>query len=250
MRLMLVNDDGYRAVGINVLAKTLAEAGHQVIVCAPDRERSAASHSFTIGRPLTATAFEDNGIPGYAISGTPADCAKLGLHLLESKVDMVVSGINHGPNLGGACIYSGTVGAAMEASMSGVPAVAVSLCDYRNPVNFETAAKIAVKVLDWAAARPLNRGEVYNLNVPDIPYEEIKGIRSATLSNEFLNAPDYKKTVSDNGEEVYYCNVTEFLPNTDPECDTELINQGWATLTPVTWNFISRDKMEVPEIEL
>ena len=112
MHILLVNDDGIHAPGIRTLAQTLASRGHRVSVCAPDRERSAASHSITLREPVTAQRVD---LPGaetaYAASGTPADCARLGLYLIPDA-EMVISGINNGPNLGGACIYSGTVGAA------------------------------------------------------------------------------------------------------------------------------------------
>ena len=250
MRIMLVNDDGFRANGIRTMAHALMAAGHQVAICAPDRERSAASHALSVSAPLTATPFSENGLTGYAIDGTPADCAQLGLYLLENQVDMVVSGINHGPNIGGACVYSGTVGAAIEAAMRGFHAMAVSLDGYAGQRNFEACASVALKVLDWAARNPLDMGEIYNLNVPDVPYASIKGVRSASLSRDFLGRSAYEKLAAPDGSVSYRSRLGEFEPNTDPECDALLLKEGWATLTPLTWSMAPHRPKTLPEIKL
>jgi len=250
MRIMLVNDDGCHALGIQTLARELEKNGHTAIICAPDRERSAASHSFTFSSPLTVTPFAENGVQGYAISGTPSDCGSLGLHILDYQVDMVLSGINHGPNMGGACIYSGTVGGAMQASMGGIPAMAVSIGDYKKQFNFEAAAKVAVKVLDKIKDMPLAMGEIYNLNVPDVPYEEIKGVRKARLSKDFVCKTRYAKLGSEDGVDTYKLIFGGEVDNTDPECDSVLHSQGWATLSVLTWDMVPKRDVEIPEIEL
>ena len=120
MHILITNDDGYQSKGINSLTKALMERGHRVTVAAPDRERSAASHAISILAPLRAKEINVAGARGWAIDGSPADCARLGLHLTkDDRPDLCISGINRGGNLGGACIYSGTVNAAMEASKIG-----------------------------------------------------------------------------------------------------------------------------------
>ena len=250
MRIMLVNDDGCHAVGIQTLARALMAAGHEAIICAPDRERSAASHSFTFSQPLTVKPFSENGVSGYSISGTPSDCGSLGLHILDYKVDMVLSGINHGPNMGGACIYSGTVGGAMQASMGGIPAMAVSIGDYKKQVNFEAAAQVAVRVLDVIKDMPLEMGEIYNLNVPDMPYEQIKGVRRAVLSNDFVCKTEYAKVSEGNGEVQYRVIFGGEVENTDPNCDSVLHANGWASLSVLTWNMVPKRDVDIPEIEL
>ena len=249
MRILLVNDDGYRAPGLRTLGHAMQQAGHQVIVAAPDRERSAASHSFTIQSPLRAKTFREDGLTGYAIDGTPADCARLGLFLMENQVDFVMSGINQGANMGGACVYSGTVGAAVEAAMAGCPAMAVSLDSYASH-DFGPAAQVALKVLDWAAVHPLERGEIYNLNVPALPYPEILGVRAASLSPVFLGRPRYEKHVSPYGVEHFYLTDGEPVPMEDAECDFLLCQAGWATLTPITWNMVAQGGMHAPEVTL
>lgn len=245
-----MNDDGCHAVGIQTLGRVLIAAGHQVTVCAPDRERSAASHSFTFSKPVEVKRFAENGLTGYAIGGTPADCASLGLYLLDNQVDMVISGINHGPNMGGACIYSGTANAAIQASMGGVPAMAVSIGDYKKQFNFEAAAQVAVKVLDIIKDKPLETGEIYNLNVPDIPYEEIKGVRPARLSRDFVCPTLYRKVETEDGSEAYKVIFDGMVENTDPECDSVLHAQGWASLSVLTWNMVPKREVEIPEIGL
>ena len=143
MKILISNDDGILAPGIAALVKAFAGAGHEVFVCAPDSQRSAASHSLTIGRKLTAREITmDGAARAYAISGTPADCVKLGLTVLCPGAEAVVSGVNHGLNVGTDVLYSGTVAAAMEGAICGRPAMAVSQTDRR--VGYDTAAALAV----------------------------------------------------------------------------------------------------------
>ena len=160
MRILFTNDDGIHAAGLRTLVTAFARAGHTAYVCAPDRERSGASHSSTLASPLRVWPAE---VPGatlaWAAEGTPSDCASLGLFLCrEAGVDLVVSGINRGMNQGGACIYSGTVGAAMEGAMQGVQALAVSLCV--GPIrgedrsDYAPAARVALRVADWMQDHP------------------------------------------------------------------------------------------------
>ncbi len=249
MRIMLVNDDGYRASGLVAMAKELMARGHEVTVCAPDRERSAASHSFTITSPLKTHAFEEDGIRGYAIDGTPADCARLGLFLLDYKVDMTISGINKGANMGGACVYSGTVGAAMEAAMCGCPAIATSL-DSFSMTDYAPAARLSAKFMDWAIGHPLPQGVVYNLNIPPLPYEEIKGVRRARLAPVFLGEAKYEKRRAPYHFDYYWLVDGENVPITDPECDYIICKNGFATVTTLTWDIAHTGGMDRPEIEL
>ena len=253
MRILMSNDDGIRAPGLTALVTAFSEAGHEVLVCAPDRERSAASHSATFDRALRAEPF---ALPGaaraWAVDGTPADCAALGLFLAgrEAPVDLVVSGINRGMNLGGACVYSGTVAAALESAMSGVQALAVSLCiDPRKAgadERYDAAARVALRVAEWIPAHPLPLGAMYNLNVPTLPYEALKGLVPATLAPVFLEAPSYAQT-ADGGWR--FC--TEPRPFDDPRYDLVKIGQGYCTLTKLTWDFrLSAEDGELGQIGL
>jgi len=238
MHLLLVNDDGIHAPGIRALCDAAIAAGHRVSLCAPDRERSAASHAITLGAPLTARKIDYPGAEvAYAAGGTPADCARLGLYLIPD-VDAVISGINNGSNMSGACIYSGTVAAATEASMSGTPALASSLCFYglENAEDFAASAKVTVKTAEWMMRHPLPRGAIYNLNVPYLPYEEIRGVRAANLGASYLDSPNYVEVEQD-GETVYkYKHGIDSVVNTDPESDILLTEAGYASLSKLTWN--------------
>lgn len=252
MHILLSNDDGIFAPGIRALAEALAGAGHRVSVCAPDRQRSAASHSATLDVPLHPQRQDFPGaVRAWAVDGTPADCASLGLFLAgrEEPVDLVLAGINRGMNLGGACVYSGTVGAALEAAMCGAQALAVSLCvDPRDdgPEHYDAAARVALRVTRWMPAHPLPLGVIYNLNVPNLPYERLRGLVPATLAPVFLDKPDYMA----DGEGGYrYRGMPR--PFEDSHYDTTRIDQGFATLTKLTWDFrLNADDAELGEIGL
>ena len=252
MHILLTNDDGIFAPGIRVLAEALGAAGHRVSVCAPDRERSAASHSVTLNAPLhpldVAFPFAERA---WSVDGTPADCASLGLFLVgrQDPADLVLAGINRGMNLGGACVYSGTVGAALEAAMCGTQAMAVSLCvDPREdgPAHYATAARLALRVAGWMPAHPLPLGAIYNLNVPNLPYEALRGLEPAALAPVFLDPPDY---VQDGAGGYRY----RGMPRTfaESEYDTTKIDRGFATLTKLTWDFrLNAGDAELGEIGL
>ena len=257
MRILFTNDDGIFAPGLRTLVDIFSGAGHTAYVCAPDRERSAAGHSATLASPLRARAMD---VPGaamaWAVDGTPADCAGLGLWLCrEAGVDMVISGINRGMNQGGACVYSGTVGAAMEAAMKGVQALAVSLCvgpiQGEDRSDYAPAARVALRVAEWMSAHPLPRGVIYNLNVPPIPYGQLKGLRPATLAPVLLQDPLYE-TLADDGQGIRYRYRDGGRPPLDdPEYDVCKTDRGYATLTKLTWDFrLNADDSELGEIGL
>lgn len=249
MKIMLVNDDGYRAQGLLTLGRALIKRGHSVKVCAPDRERSAASHSFTISSPLKARAFSEDGLEGFAIDGTPADCARLGLYMLGNDVDLTISGINHGGNMGGACVYSGTVAGAMEAAMCGCQALAASLNAF-GACDFHDAAEVTAAVAEWAAEHPLPMGDIYNLNVPAVPYADIKGVRRASLAPLFLGEAKYEKRRAPYGFDYYWLVDGENVPMRDPESDVVLCSDGWATISALSWNMLSRADMPLDEVKL
>ena len=249
MNVLLTNDDGVFAPGLRALGDAFSAEGHGVLVCAPDRERSAASHSVTIGKLIGVEPVDFPGAKrAWAADGTPADCASLGLFLAREageRVDLVVSGINRGMNQGGACIYSGTVGAAMEAAMCGCQGLAVSLCldpgDARP--DYGPAARVALRVARWALAHPLPLGVMYNLNVPPLPYERIRGVAAARLSPVFLDPPSYVPA----GERAWQYHGA---PRTydDPAYDTVKTATGYCSLTRLTWDF--RLDADDGEIEL
>lgn len=248
MHILVTNDDGAFAPGLLALAAAFSEAGHRVSVCAPDRERSASSHSVTLTQPMRAKPVD---IPGadraWSVNGTPVDCARLGLYLTrDAGVDLVISGINRGMNQGGACIYSGTVAAALEAAMCGAQAMAVSLCTppaFGKPDDndYAPAARVALRVAEWQLGHPQPRGVLLNLNVPLRPYDEILGIRPATLAPLFLEEANYAEGEDEQGTFYQYRNGKP-LPLDDPDYDVVQTNRGYATLTKLTWDFRAEDR--------
>ena len=216
MHILLTNDDGISATGLREMSKAASDAGHRVTIFAPDSQRSAASHSISLTRELRAERVPYDGIAAYAVNGTPADCARLGLYLLGSdRPDIVIAGINRGANRGAAILYSGTVAAAMEGALCGVPGVAVSLCKFVDD-GYEHAARLGVKLAEWALEHPLPIGEIYNLNVP---YgRKPLGVRAATLSHEYIFSPAYRETA----EGWVMVDGEPLVPEEDEGSDTKL----------------------------
>lgn len=181
MLILVSNDDGIYAPGIQTLARHLKKIKNaRVVVIAPDRERSAASHAITLHLPLRV---EELAPDTYAVDGTPTDCIVLGVRqLLKKKPDLIVSGINRGPNIGEDVHYSGTVSAALEGAIMGIPAIAVSLVG-RGQHKYEGAAQFAVKLAKKVLQKGLPRGVVLNVNIPDLPERQIKGCVFTKLGN-------------------------------------------------------------------
>ena len=245
MHILITNDDGIRAEGLLQLTECAVKAGHRVTVCAPDTERSAASHSISITKPLRVKESIIHGMKAYAVDGTPADCARLGMYLLRNdRPDFCISGINRGPNLGGACIYSGTVGAAMEASMAGCPALAASLKSFTQN-DYSAAARISVKVAEWAVNHPLSRGAIYNLNVPPIPYSEILGVRKTpVLAPTYLTEARYEAFVSEYNNLYYFLTDGENTMTYPEDSDEILCDKGWATVSSLSWDLSHKPGMD------
>jgi 5'-nucleotidase len=186
MKILVSNDDGYLATGINVLAEALARVA-DVVVVAPDRNRSAASNSLTVHTPLRVQKIAENR---YSVDGTPSDCVHLALAgFLDDEPDLVVSGINHGANLGDDVIYSGTVAAAMEGRFLGLPAIAVSLAGYGRLEHFDTAARVVTEMVKKLERASFSPNITLNVNVPDRPYEELTGVIAARLGFRHKSEP-------------------------------------------------------------
>ena len=235
MHILISNDDGIFSPGLRCLAETIRDAGHKVTVFAPDGQRSAISHAISLMRPLRMEKVElAEGIDAYAVDGSPADCVRLGVHFLRNdRPDIVLSGINNGSNRGCAILYSGTVSAAMEGAMNEITSMAVSLCSFADN-KYEAAAKIAAESLEWLKNNPLPRGEIYNLNVPyDI---EIKGVKAATISNEFM----YYSEFTQNPDGSYQLVLdSDSPPETDENSDLRVNEAGYASISVITWNMLS-----------
>ena len=179
MKILVSNDDGYLAEGINVLSERLSKK-HQVTIFAPSENKSASSSSLTIDRPLKPKKISESV---YTIDGTPSDSSHFALcGYFKESFDLVIAGINFGPNLGDDVIYSGTVAAAIEGRFVGFPSIAISLASW-DGLNFETAAKVAEVIVENVEFSKLSTSTVLNVNVPDIPYKEVKGFMSTRLGN-------------------------------------------------------------------
>lgn len=230
MKVLISNDDGIFAPGIAALVNAFDKAGHEAIVCAPDSQRSAASHSLTIGRPLTVKEVEFPGaVKAYAIGGTPADCVKLGLTVLCPEAEAVVSGVNKGYNVGTDILYSGTVAAAMEGAICGRPAVAISQMERRE--DFSRASELATQMFARLMENPLPPLSVLNVNYPAC--DEIKGIVTAVMG-QLHYVETYQPTVYD-GEAAYVLRgqVESGRPQSD---DYEKLCEGYATVTALHYD--------------
>jgi 5'-nucleotidase len=247
MKLLVSNDDGIYALGIRTLANCLAQAGHQVTVVCPDRERSATGHGLTLHQPIRAEIVESVFHPtvkAWACSGTPSDCVKLALWaLLESPPDLVLSGINQGSNLGTDVLYSGTVSAAMEGVIEGIPSVALSLTSFSSK-DFQPAATFAQSLVAQLAEKPLPELMLLNVNIPAVKWEEIAGV-AITRQGVRRYVDVFEKRVDPRGK-TYYWLSGELLEEVEPEkgmhlprnlpTDVQAIRENYITITPLQYN--------------
>jgi len=199
MKILLSNDDGYFAPGLNILAEHIAKIA-DITVVAPERNRSGASNSLTLDRPLSVKK-ASNGF--FYVNGTPTDCVHIALTgLMDSMPDMVISGINDGANMGDDTIYSGTVAAAMEGYLLGIPSIAVSMSQH-NSTHFETAARVAVELIQHYQKTGFSSPTLLNVNVPDIPYEALQG-RTVTRLGKRHKAEPVVQLKTPRHETVYW----------------------------------------------
>ncbi|MEW6164653.1 MAG: 5'/3'-nucleotidase SurE [Pseudomonadota bacterium] len=228
MRILLSNDDGYFAPGLAALARGMEGLG-EVTVVAPERNRSGASNSLTLDRPLHLKA-APNGF--HYVNGTPTDCVHLAVTgMLDHEPDMVLSGINFGPNMGDDTIYSGTVAAAMEGYLLGVPSIALSLASFEGRY-FDTAATVARELAERFQARPFGAPVLLNVNVPDVPYGELKGLRVTRLGRRHKAEPVVKQA-SPRGETVYWVGAAGAAADAGEGTDFHAVDNGWVSVTPL-----------------
>lgn len=228
MRILLSNDDGYFAPGLAALAEALAPLG-QVTVVAPERDRSGASNSLTLDRPLRLRTAA-NGF--YFVNGTPTDCVHLAVTgMLEELPDIVVSGINAGSNMGDDTLYSGTVAAATEGYLLGVPSIAMSLSSHQGK-HFETAGRVARELVERFARQPFGKPVLLNVNVPDIPWEQLKGQRVTRLGRRHKAEPVVRQTTP-RGEIVYWVGAAGPAADAADGTDFYAVEQGYVSITPL-----------------
>lgn len=231
MKILISNDDGIYAPGLNTLAKNLAEIA-EIIVIAPDRNRSAASNSLTLNRPLRVKSL-DNGY--YSVDGTPTDCVHLALTgLFNETIDIVVSGINDGGNLGDDVLYSGTVAAAMEGRYLGLPAVAFSMVG-DNIQHFDTAAYVAKYIIGNLSLNMLPPQTILNVNIPDLPLDNLKGLQITRLGTRHL-AERTLKQYDPRGRPVYWIGPPGVQADAGIGTDFFAVSQGYVSITPLNLN--------------
>jgi 5'-nucleotidase len=231
LKILVSNDDGYRAEGIRRLRDALATLA-EVTVCAPDRNRSGASNSLTLDVPLRVQE-ADPGVH-FVVGGTPTDCVHMAVSgLFDFEFDMVVSGVNDGPNLGDDVLYSGTVAAAIEGRFLGLPAVAVSLCmEPDSGKHFETGAEVARRLVAQLLRKSPERPLIFNVNVPDVPINRIRGFRSTRLGFRHRSEPVIA-AADPRGRPVYWVGPAGAQQDAGPGTDFHAISEGYVSVTPL-----------------
>jgi len=231
MKILVSNDDGYRAAGIASLRRALSELG-EVTVVAPDRNRSGASNSLTLDVPLRVIGVE----PGvHVIAGTPTDCVHMAVSgLFDFEFDMVASGINDGPNLGDDVLYSGTVAAAIEGRFLGLPAVAFSLCSHPGETrHFATAAAVARQVVSGLLAQRLDPRLTLSVNIPNVPLAQLKGFKATRLGSRHRSQA-LVPTRDPKGEIVYWVGPAGAGDDAGEGTDFHAVASGFASVTPLS----------------
>ncbi len=247
IKVLISNDDGIQAQGIRTLAERLSTR-YEVYVVAPDRERSATGHALTLHKPIRV---DEVDMPGnvkaaYAVTGTPSDCVKIALNaVLDVRPDIVVSGINHGPNLGSDVIYSGTVSAALEGAILGLPSVAMSLLNgYDRHADFRHGADFITEYLPKVLEAKLPPKTIFNINVPAVPLHDMAGIKITTLGVR-MYTDTYEKRI-DPRKQVYYWLAGEVIDDSDeaPDSDVVALRNNMISITPVTYDMTNRQAIE------
>lgn len=228
MHILISNDDGYQSPGLLRLAAALSELA-EITVVAPDRDRSGASNSLSLKNPLYVTR-HDNGF--YSVEGTPTDCVHVAITgLLQQEPDMVVSGINHGANLGDDVIYSGTVAAAMQGRFLGLPAIAISQAAPQ-PEHLDTAARVAVWLVRRLRERTLLPDTILNVNVPDLPWEQLTGFEATRLGHRHKAEPVIK-TTDPRGRPIYWVGPSGPEQDAGPGTDFHALRARHVSVTPL-----------------
>ncbi len=243
MNILITNDDGIPAPGIFAIKQAL-EMIAEVLVVAPDTERSAVGHAITLSDPLRVSEIhKENSFFGYAVNGTPADCVKLGLRCLSEKsIDVVVSGINMGPNTATNIMYSGTVSAAAEAVIMGVPGLAVSLTSFDTP-EFEYSCSLAQQLVKKIVENGLPEGTLLNVNVPPLKPDEIEGI-VITRQGKGRYEESFDKRIDPNNRIYYWMTGKRMNLDHEDDVDDVVIRQKKVSITPVRYDLTDTDMLQ------
>jgi len=239
MRILLTNDDGINASGINILADELKENGHDVLIVAPDRQQSATSHSITLHEPIRII---ERGKNIYATTGTPTDCVTLASQILmKESYDLVISGINAGQNMGEDVLYSGTVAAALEGMFLGIRSIAVSITTFHNQ-KYRTAAFYICKLISDGVVEKIGKNEILNINVPSVELNAIKGIKITELDHRHYE--DFVVEQKDpRGKKIYWIGGDVPFWTFKENSDAKAISENYISITPISPQFTKFDSI-------
>ncbi len=241
--ILISNDDGIDSPGIFSLVNAIKKIG-EVVVAAPDRQQSAVGHALTVANPLRVTPFRRNGeMFGYAVNGTPADCVKLAIsNILERKPDMVISGINHGQNTAINILYSGTVSAATEGNLLGIPSIAVSVASYDDNYDCTASAEITREIVK-KLGKSIPKDTLLNINIPALKKEEIKGTKVTRLSDNIW-MDSYEKRKDPFGRSYFWFAGKFTQDDRDANSDHVALEEGYVTVTPIKYKFTDDDILD------
>ncbi len=241
--ILVSNDDGIYSPGIFALYNAMKQVGEAWVV-APDSERSAVGHAITISDPLRVWEYEKNGeFFGYAVNGTPADCVKIGVKaIINEKPDLVVSGINQGPNTAINVMYSGTVSAATEGTLMGIPSIAFSLTSFKSK-DFNFAAEFAIYLAQKVLEKGLPNGTLLNVNIPPLPKEEIKGVK-ITRQGRARYEEYFEKRVDPMNRSYYWLTGKKLLLDSAPDIDDVAVMDNFIAITPIQFDLTDYKAIE------
>jgi 5'-nucleotidase len=239
MKILLSNDDGYHAEGLSTLARAVGALA-EIVIVAPDRNQSGASHSLTLDAPLRVGTTDD-GV--HFVNGTPTDCVHLAITgFLDDEPDMVVAGVNHGSNLGDDVLYSGTVAAAIEGRFLGLPAIAVSLVGGELK-HFDTAARAACSLIERLKIHPLPADTILNVNVPDVPFNDLRGFQATRLGFRHRAEP-MVRAQDPKGLPIYWVGPAGSGQDAGPGTDFHAVGEHYVSVTPIQVDLTRYDAIE------
>jgi len=240
--ILLTNDDGINADGLQILREVLSNLPDiRLIIVAPEGQRSATGHNMSLYNPVKVYV-HDNDI--YSIDGSPADCVKAGIGFTNGNIDLIISGINHGPNLGADIFYSGTVAAAREGAINNIQSIAVSFNKFKGDIDFGYAASITTKVVQRMLEQTFKEGVFLNLNFPDLNPEDVKGFRYTKLGRRIYNEKTDIRT-SPYGQKYFWLNCEEITFKSIMGSDLNAVDEGYISLTPLSLDSTSYASLEL-----
>jgi 5'-nucleotidase len=244
--ILIANDDSIFSKGIRVLTEIMSELG-EVVVVAPDTHQSGMGHAITLGEPLRVVKTNDFGdqVQSYKCSGTPADCVKIGKHqiLKDRKIDLVVSGINHGSNASIAVLYSGTMSAAIEAAMEGIPAIGFSLCDFASDANFSHCHDYIIKICDQVLVHGLPKGLTLNVNFPAFSSMPLQGVKVVKQANAIFRER-FEERKDPYGKPYYWMDGDLFNEDLNNNTDLDALAENYVSIVPIKYDLTDYDKLK------